>query len=472
MTLKKDFLSYKVSDLKICRSDLIIGLLIGLIFSFGFYSIIYTFRESLRVWSMLHSFNYWIITDDDLFFYNLFTAYWAFIFGQSFSFNYWMTKPILGKGRMKIQRISILNDQRNLNWFAVSALSKIGWVVGFFFIFAFTGAHELLGFSKDYRFVFYLFIIVLFLNSWITIRKVFKRHSFKWMLVSALLISVLSFSVASLNIIVYKDVNGRYMNNPILNIELPSSKYFDRVEDLSLVQYVYISSSKDSLSKELSIFINRKAIKFSALFSTLDSLIDYIPEYKVKRSKVVLLIDKKTEIHEVKKLRLKIGSLSRYYRLFCGVTPEYSKLNKRYFLSNPGIVYLPPFADARETVNGVPPPPSPNIHHYENIIRLKLLRSGQINVNGKIVKNKNLEKHLKEKVVSNMDYIFYMQVDTMAIFDQYIGLINAVQGSIYRIRDDEVNKRWNMDFSKLDYDLQNEIRRQIPLRFVEFYHED
>ncbi len=103
MSLKKNFLSPRISQLEISKRDFAIGILIGLLFSFGFYSFLVVGRELFRIMSIQENFCPWIISSAQIHQYNLFSAFWAVLLGQSFSFNYWMTKPIKAPIRIRIR---------------------------------------------------------------------------------------------------------------------------------------------------------------------------------------------------------------------------------------------------------------------------------------------------------------------------------------------------------------------------------
>ena len=50
-------------------------------------------------------------------------------------------------------------------------------------------------------------LIVLFLQTWVTIRRVYKQKALKWMLYSAAIISVLAFALSKINLIDYQRIN-------------------------------------------------------------------------------------------------------------------------------------------------------------------------------------------------------------------------------------------------------------------------
>ncbi len=474
MTLKKNFLSPNIADFHIGKREFLFGILIGLIFSLGFYSLVYVFREYLREISMYRSFNYCIVSDQRMFEYNLFTAYWALILGQSFSFNYWMTKPIPAVGIIRIRRKAILNDQRNLNWTAASAISRMAWVIGSFFFLLFPGAYDLLDGLSDYQFAFYLFILVLFLNSWVTIRRVFKRHSFRWMLVTAFTISVLAFGMANINLIDYNKVNERYLSAPKYSIEMPSANY-NQFINFYTFHHIYIYKFKASSNNEPQITIRGKVVSKSELIHVLDSAYNATPAYSRMRMNVVLIIDKNVKLQFVQSIRYNIYLRTKIRRIFYGVAPKNTRQNKKYFIEEPRFVYMPPFADAwkiRAISPPLPPPPKPTEHFYSNVINIAMDSVGRVKLNNKAIKLELLEDQLKKLVLHDSDYVFYIRVDSSMKFNDYVNLYDAINGSIYSIRNKLANKCWHRDFYRLREEEQRIIQGRFSMRYIEYYWAD
>lgn len=57
------------------------------------------------------------------------------------------------------------------------------------------------------QYVLILVILVLFLHTWLTIRRLFNGKSFRWMLVSAIFLCVFSLGLSRINLIDYKLIN-------------------------------------------------------------------------------------------------------------------------------------------------------------------------------------------------------------------------------------------------------------------------
>ncbi len=92
MSLNKNFLSPGFKAFRLSKTRLITGILLGLSFSFLFYSILYLTREGLRINSVTDNYDLWVLTDDEVRFYNLVFAFFSVIIGQSICFTFWLNK--------------------------------------------------------------------------------------------------------------------------------------------------------------------------------------------------------------------------------------------------------------------------------------------------------------------------------------------------------------------------------------------
>ena len=83
----------RIAELKIPRSRFIIGIVLGLLYSFLFYSFLYLARESLRGLSITKEYDLWVLSSEEVSFYNLFFAFISVIIGQSICFSFWINRP-------------------------------------------------------------------------------------------------------------------------------------------------------------------------------------------------------------------------------------------------------------------------------------------------------------------------------------------------------------------------------------------
>ena len=187
---------------------------------------------------------------------------------------------------------------------------------------------------------------------------------------------------------------------------------------------------------------------------------------------VVLIIDKNVKLQYVHTLRYNIYLRTKIRRIFYGVAPKNTKQSKKYFIEEPRLVYLPPFADGwkiRAISPPLPPPPIPSERFYSNEINIAMDSKGKIQLNNRAIKLDLLEEHLINLVLSDSDYVFYIRVDSSLKFNHYVNLYDVINGSIYSIRNMQANEKWQKDFYRLRVEKQRIVQRQYPLRYIEYY---
>ena len=155
MTLSKNFLHKEPNFIELSRFRLIVGGILGLLYSFSFYSFLYIMRESFRILSVTEKYDLWVLTNKEVTFYNLFFAFLSVIIGQSVCFVFWFDQPKKIFGIRNHRKTAIINDQRFLNWYFLSWFSKLAVVFGLFFGFTFHGSWHLFSLYPDYNYFYF-----------------------------------------------------------------------------------------------------------------------------------------------------------------------------------------------------------------------------------------------------------------------------------------------------------------------------
>jgi hypothetical protein len=196
---------------------LYLGLLTGLCFSFVFYSFMYIIRETIRIVSFPPDYPLWVLTDDEVWFYNLIFAYIALIMGQSLCFIIWFDSPRRMFDRRSFLRKKIVNDQRVYNLYFIFWFTKLALFFGLLFGHLFVGGFYVFSFYPDYNYVFIMIVIVLFLQSWNSVNHFFREGSLKRMIFSIILISLLAFSFSKINLYDYNRINKILLEKDVLH---------------------------------------------------------------------------------------------------------------------------------------------------------------------------------------------------------------------------------------------------------------
>jgi hypothetical protein len=182
-----------------------------------------------------------VLSDKEVNFYNLFFAFVAVIMAQSACFAFWFDRPRRFLERGHHRNTTIVNDQRALNWYFLNWFSKLAVFFGIMFGLAFYGGFYVFSFYPDYNYLFILIVVVLFLQSWSTLRLSFKRKSLKMMLVSMIVVSAVAFGLSRINFVDYKGINQCILSKNVYhkyNLKLPEVSNYDKVHQSSLIERI------------------------------------------------------------------------------------------------------------------------------------------------------------------------------------------------------------------------------------------
>jgi hypothetical protein len=197
------------------REYIILSIVVGLFYSFVFYSFLYLLREIIRLYSISDEYGILILSDKEVNFYNLFFAFLSLILAQSICLLLWFDKTRKVFEKRNIYKSAIINDQIFLNSCFLSWFSRVATLYALFIVCLPIGGFHVFSLYPRYNYLFILFLIVLFLQSWVTIRRAYKRKALKWMLFSATIISVLAFGLSRINLVNYQKINQIYLEKNI-----------------------------------------------------------------------------------------------------------------------------------------------------------------------------------------------------------------------------------------------------------------
>ena len=201
----------EISDFKA-----ITGIILGLAFAVSLYLLLYLTRDTFRVLSIISAQNdvasIWILTDAETRFYNFFYASVAVILGHSVCMTFWFDIPRKFFSGRNFPRHFLVPDQRGLNYYFLSWFSQLAVVFGVFFCISTPAGYRFINLFQDYKEIFIMIPIVLFLNMWISIRRRFKKQSLRWMIITFLILTLLSFGLSRINPVNYRSINQILMN--------------------------------------------------------------------------------------------------------------------------------------------------------------------------------------------------------------------------------------------------------------------
>ncbi|MFB6317492.1 ExbD/TolR family protein [Saccharicrinis sp. FJH54] len=454
MALKKHFLHAEIKEILPSGKRITTGCFIGFLFAVSIYGLLFVSREAVRYYSVEWDKNIWILNDHEVWFYNLFFAYISFIFGQSVSFLIWFYKPVRNKKRNR-KRMVIINDQLNLNAFFLSWFAKLGFGYGLYF--ATECNYFTFSLLPQYKFLFVLIIFVLFLNSWMHIRRHYKKNALKWMGFSFLIISLFSFGLSFINIIDYKSINESVLKQNIAyayQLELPEMHYYEIAHKKSLHQN-HICVVRNSDPSHAGLFYNEKEISFTDLHRKLiaQKATDMAFNYQFLQ----LSIDKNISMGYVTQLIDTITSAG-IYRFGFRVLPFHRTYDDAYYFKALFPLKMLPLDSAfwerlQDYKRSVP-----------NQIIIDMSKSGSYEVNSRSVPENELKTILTEKILQNPDYIVFIKIKDQSNFDSFMNIYDAVYQIIGTKRDEASRLKYGSNFDNLDSGQMDDIMNSYPIR--------
>lgn len=465
MTLTKNFLHKEPDFNQISRFKIIIGILVGLFFSFSFYSFLYLIREVFRILSVTETYDLWILTDKEVHFYNLIFAFISVIIGQSIAFSFWFDRPKSRFEKRNYRKTTILNDQRALNWYFLSWFSKLAIVFGLMFGLTFRGGFYVFSLYPDYNFIFILIVIVLFLQTWNTISLKFKRKGQKWMLISGVLLSITAFGFSRINLIDYKTINQNYLQKNIhysYNLELPATDSYEKLFRRSLIENIYIIENKaQQADNEPVIVVDNEIIAIEKLHEKIVEWQSMRNKYEIPQMVYRLHIHRSIKMNFVNQVKNELTK-SGVSKIAYAVIPTNLEYDKKYYQDCSFSMILPNWN--ADWLN--PKTIYKDLNKIQNIIEIKQTESEYL-INGSLLKMNHIKDTIKKLIQNNSDYIIKYHVNDNAHFSDYFRVLSATKEVVNELRDEYSETTYSKQYDLLDYEEEAEVRQKYPYRIFE-----
>ncbi len=450
---------------EISRVKLIAGILIGLSYSFAFYSLLYMTREVFRIISVTKDYDLWVLTDKEVNFYNLFFAFVSVIISQSVCFAFWFDRPRAFFDKQHYRVITIVNDQRVLNWYFLSWFSKLAIVFGIWFGTAFHRGFYIFSFYPDYNYVFIFIVIVLFLQTWNTIGLAFKRGNLKWMLFTVGVISIVAFGISKINLIDYKAINQKFLAKNIhhnYKLELPETNSYDRCSHRSLIENIYVVKSKNQNETEPFIIVGNKKIDLYELKEIIKDWQSMRSEYEIPHIIYQLHIDKTIKMEFINQLK---NELSKFgvERIAYAVVPKDIEYDIRFYKNRLFQTRIMNWYSDRFNPKDI----YNDINGFQNKININQTISGKCVINNKPVENDKIKQVLRHLITNDTDYIIKYHVNDSLDFLDYFRIISYSRELINELKNEYSKEMYSEQFDCLDEEKAKDINRKYPLRIFE-----
>jgi len=408
-------------------------------------------RESLRYISITWDHEIWLLSDSEVWFYNTFYAFVAIIMGISSAINFLIDKPT-GLKRGRIIRTSILNDQRFLNWSFLAWISKLSFTIGILFI-ALEGYLEF-NLLPEFKLLFILFAITLFLQIWTSIIRYIKVNKFKLLLYSGSAISILSFVLGSINLIDYRVLNESVLSKNIYHqydLVKPKSNYWERNINQFKAGNLYMVNSKSKDDTPIILFNENEIDSLTQIYIAINNWAYRYPLNQKSRLVIQLNIDKKIEmryVNDVKK-QLAFSSISR---IGYSVLPSTFEGNQRVFknLVIQSRLYNYEYDPVPELIDS-------------SIATIFEITQNQIKINEKVVSENQLYESIADETLETETFICILNYDETITYGQYLRVYSTIRELINNLRTQYALKEFNEKYEYLSMDEREIIYNKFPL---------
>ncbi len=457
------------SPIKISPINLFIGVVLGIAYAIVLYAFLYMIREALRIGSITSKYDLWVLSEEEVAFYNFFLAFIAVIFGQSIGIKFCLHRPKAFFQPPNHRIISIVHDQNVLNWYFLSWFSKLSLVFALSIRITFPNGYYAFSFYPTYSYIFTMIIIVLFLQTWNTIRLTYRK-SFKWMFMAFILSTAFAFGLSKINWLNYQKINHAVLQkniNYFHKLELPQTNHYEQLPKPSLVREIYIVQEETRRRIQNFILADDKKVRLTEL----QQQIKYWQFAQNSRAEVFqmvyrLHIDQDTDIAFFYQVVDELNQVTPI-KIAYAVTPMHPEYDKRYYQNCSFPSHLPNWeADLKELKKVLQNPAK-----RKGLIIIKPIITGDYLVNGTLVTVEQLQAKMTNLIVQNKDYTIVLPFDAYINFGQYFNVLSITKQAILNIREAYAQQEYKQTFKELDYDKQIKIRQAYPFYLFEIKKE-
>jgi hypothetical protein len=467
--MDKRFLHTEQSFPVIKRRILFFSILLGLIYASVFYAMLYLFREVIRIFTITDTYDICILSDPEVNFYNLFFAFLSLIFAQSVCLTFWFHHPRKAFEKKHFYKTTIVNDQLSLNAIFLSWFSRLAPLYAVIIGCATKGGFYVFSLYPDYNYFFILVLIVLFLQTWVTILRVYKSKAYKWMLTSAVIISVLAFALSRVNVIDYQRLNQIFLDKNInqkYDVNLAEVETFKpNLETFELTHFYLMSDIHivRALNPEVSdtplILIDGKEVTFDDLEPALLQVLNR--PYQSSLGQFRLFIDELIPMSYISRLKEAITTVGENNVVYA-VIPKVRVYDKRYY--NECFIFWD-FTEQKKYENA-------DLESFE-LLSVGFVKDS-VQINAMTYARNQFYAAMKSQIEKHDNYLIALTVDDKMNCSDYIFVLSEIKRALATVRNDYAVKHYETEIRLWWWEgpLEREISKIIPLRMIEISQAD
>ncbi len=463
----KPYTNFSDSFATISRFRIVVGLIIGSSYTLILYAFQFVLREFLRVASTSEFNDMWLLSTEEVTFYNWFAAALAILIGQSACIAYWFSRPKRFRERGIRVRSAILNSQGFLSMNFSMWFLKLSFLFALFFGITWPNSYPsaAMSFYPTFAIVPILVILLLFFQSWNVIRLKFKLKSYKWMLISFFSLGIVSWAISMINVVDYESVNERILAENVWythDLQLPEVSYCEYAEvmDRDAGTYIFFISNENEHTILLKTGDRWQPVYQEGEYNHDFGNVWCNPNKGFGHA--TLYIDKRIKMKVIEQIWADFRNNDVVYFSYA-VLPINAELPPAAYHGTSVNTYLPyqyknqdDYVKHQELLDTIP-----------NQIRVIHTKAGSCNVNGVDIAYNQLADELFELFIVETDFVVnYVYSDELS-FGDYLQFKNEINWAIWHVRDffswDEDGKPYDI-FERGRY---NEFEELYPLRMTE-----
>lgn len=443
---------------------LVSGVVVALLMSFVFYSFSSVMLEAFRIMTVTPEYDMWVLGDKERAFYQLFFSFVSAILAQSFCLVYWFDGPKRIFERRHHSAVQIVNGQRNLNWYFLYWFAKV--VLVWFVVLSFPGAFYAFSLYSDFKHLFILIVVVLFLHPWVVMRLAFKRKTLKWMALSGVLVTVLAFGMSRINVVDYKSLENVFLSQNVSHVyglELPEAEVLENMEH-ALSQNVYLVQSKDETGSKCLIVVDGKIVDLKVLSESMEEWRLCHHEADIPLLTCRLNIDKKVRMKEVDEVLQALTDM-HFYRVQYAAVPKHRELDVQYY----NFLSLPPMRlPVRFYGDSIYQSWEEGVGEIPNQIVVTPLGSETYDINGALVEGADCKSVFKDLIQQDLDYVICFKMDEEMLYGDYMVIVTSAMEALDELKDEYAMEKYSKHWNQISSDEEvREILDHFPFRFFE-----
>jgi len=479
MKLKRRFYDASINFNKIPVERLVLGIVIGLVSAFVIYGFFYVIRESFRVMSLgFNDYGFWsfqenefVLTQKERRFYNIFFSGLSVVLGNSMAILFIFSRPTRVIDRFNFRRKRILNDQVFLSFNFLYWFNKIGLTFGVFSMCCLD--FQFLPYFKP---VSYLLLLVLYLETWKTLARLFRKNRFRVQILHFIIMFCFTLVLAQIDVVDYDSIDKAALkNNP--TIDFPESEFYQNYDYFFRKDLEIPLKLTQGKNNDLEIYTPyREKIK-------LKEVGDFISAERVSRREelfyllsVRILADKDLNARLIKMIEAELYS-SGIYRVnyeiynkdFYQIYFENSYLKKRL---NKSVLQFKNETLKRDSSILISTsyrllPPEPNYEYFNTI---KISVQNDLKFKDKSVSKTEMVKEFTTHINSNT--LFTYEINKTSTYQNYIDVLSAHNNAVNKLKQKEqtifIENKY--DFSEAYRQEQLNLSRKYPVIIFETFN--